>query len=104
MVILNLSWSPPPFCIRQSPKFLFMVILNFPWALLSFVKANLKKISLKFTSEFETKSGVGSTGKSMSEALIFDSVNPQYDKRLFIESPKKYKLRTCCVQKLCFFF
>ena len=28
------------------------------------------------------------------------SVNPQYDKRLFIESPEKYKCRTCCVQIL----
>ena len=43
----------------------------------------------------------------MSETLIFESVNPQYDKRLFIESPKKYQFRTCCVQKLflfCFCF
>ena len=40
------------------------------------------------------------TGKSFSEALILASVNPQYDKRLFIEFPEKYKLRTCCVQKL----
>ena len=40
------------------------------------------------------------TGKSVSEALIFESVNPQYDERLFIESPEKYKFRTCCVQKL----
>ena len=43
------------------------------------------------------------TGKSVSEALIFESVNPQYDERLFIESPEKYKFRTCCVQKLFFF-
>ena len=40
------------------------------------------------------------TGKSLSEALIFESVNPQYDERLFLESPKKYKFRTCCVQIL----
>ena len=31
------------------------------------------------------------TGKSFSEALIHASVNPQYDKRLFIKFPKKYK-------------
>ena len=37
-------------------------------------------------------------------ALILDSVNPQYDKRLFIEFPEKYKFRTCCVQKLFFVF
>ena len=40
------------------------------------------------------------TDKSVSDALILDPVNPQYDKRLFIESPEKYKFRTCCVQIL----
>ena len=30
------------------------------------------------------------TGKSMSEALIFASTNPQYDSRLFIELPVQY--------------
>ena len=47
------------------------------------------------------------TGKSVSEALIFESVNPQYDERLFIESPEKYKFRTCCVSTkivFCFYF
>ena len=29
------------------------------------------------------------TGKSLSEALIFASINPQYDNRLFIELPWK---------------
>ena len=29
-----------------------------------------------------------STGKSVSEALILELVNPQYDERLFIEFPK----------------
>ena len=38
----------------------------------------------------------------MSEALILESVNPQYDDRLFIER-EKYKFRTCCVQKLVLF-
>ena len=42
------------------------------------------------------------TGKSVSEALILESVNPQYDERLFIEFQEKYKLTTCCVQKLFF--
>ena len=27
------------------------------------------------------------TGKSLSEALIFTSINPQYDNRLFLELP-----------------
>ena len=44
------------------------------------------------------------TGKSFSEALILASVNPQYDERLFIEFQEKYKLTTCCVQKLFFVF
>ena len=44
-----------------------------------------------------------STGKSFSEALILASVDPQYDKRLFIEFSEQYKFTTCCVQKLfCF--
>ena len=30
------------------------------------------------------------TGKSFSEALIFASTNPKYDKRLFIELPVQY--------------
>ena len=49
----------------------------------------------------------GGTGKSLSEALILGSTNPQYDKILFIDLPVQYmKLqaqnmkRTCCVQKL----
>ena len=47
------------------------------------------------------------TGRSLSEALISASTNPQYDHRLFIESQVQYMKipssehgRTCCVQKL----
>ena len=47
------------------------------------------------------------TGKSLSEALIFASTNPQHDDRLFIELQVQYMKipssnlgRTCCVQKL----
>ena len=47
------------------------------------------------------------TGKSLSEALIFASTNPQYEYRLFIELQVQYMKissidlgRTCCVQKL----
>ena len=36
----------------------------------------------------------------MSKALILESVNPQYDKRLSIQFPEKYKFTTCCVQIL----
>ena len=35
-------------------------------------------------------SAILSTGKFMSEALILESTNPQYDKRLFIDLPVQY--------------
>ena len=35
-----------------------------------------------------------STGKSVSEALILESVNPQYDERLFIELQVQYEKNT----------
>ena len=34
---------------------------------------------------------LGITGKSVSEALILESVNSQYDDRLFIDSRLQYK-------------
>ena len=37
---------------------------------------------------------VGCTGKSLSEALILGSTNPQYDKRLFIDLPIQYMKTT----------
>ena len=51
------------------------------------------------------------TGNFFSEALIFESTNPQFDKRLFIELQVQYMKiasseheentgRTCCVHKL----
>ena len=47
------------------------------------------------------------TGKSLSEALIFASTNPQYDDRLFIELQVQYMKipssnlgKTCSIQKL----
>ena len=39
------------------------------------LKAAVKKVLILFT------------GKSFSEALIFASINPQYDNRLFMELP-----------------
>ena len=46
-----------------------------------------------------------STGKSVAEALILESVNPQYDDRLFIELQGQYKKNTSSehvVYKNCF--
>ena len=50
---------------------------------------------------------VWATGKSLSDTLIFASINPQYDNRLFIEIQVQYMKiqssnlgRTYCVQKL----
>ena len=34
------------------------------------------------------------TGKSLSEAVILGSTNPQYDKRLFINLPVQYMQTT----------
>ena len=53
------------------------------------------------------------TGKSLSEALIFASINPKYDDRLFMELPVQYMKttsaelgqnmrRTCSCHVLCF--
>ena len=74
------------------------------------------------TSETGTSESETSTGKSFSEAFILPSINPQYDKRLFIELQVQYlkiassehaqnMLRTCsehaqniCVHKLFFVF
>ena len=47
------------------------------------------------------------TGKSVSEALILQSINPQYDDRLFIDSWLQYKKNTTSehvVYKHCFLF
>ena len=47
------------------------------------------------------------TGKSLSEALIFASTNPQYDKRLFIDLPVQYMKTTSSehvVHTNCFLF
>ena len=46
-----------------------------------------------------------STGKSLSEVLIFGSTHPQYDKGLFIDLPVKYMKTTSSehvVYKNCF--
>ena len=50
---------------------------------------------------------VAHTGKSLSEALILGSTNPQYDKRLFIDLPVQYMKTTSSEQVVytnCFLF
>ena len=55
---------------------------------------NLTKLHLFFKPLFFTIFNYvihfGGTGKSISEALIFASTNPQYDNRFFIELPLQY--------------
>ena len=84
---------------------LFVNFLGFaPSArLFGFSKKNMKQLHFEKTYHYMVKS----TGKSLSEALIFASTNPQYDDRLFIEFHVQYMKipssnlgRTCCVQKL----
>ena len=70
------------------------------WHMLHKVKSTMKILS-NFVAFLEN---INFTGKSFLEALIHASVNPQYDKRLFIKFPEKYKYKTCCVQKLFFCF
>ena len=68
----------------------FQPLLDFPgWALFFFMTA--AKIP---------------TGKSFSEALILASVNPQYEKRLFIEFPEKIQVHNmlCTKNVFCFCF
>ena len=44
------------------------------------------------------------TGYSFTKALIFATINPKFDDRLFLEFPssvkENYKFSTCCVIKL----
>ena len=40
------------------------------------------------------------TGKSLSEAFILTSANPQYDKRLFMDLPVQYMKTTNSEHKL----
>ena len=42
-------------------------------------------------------------GKSLSEALIFASINPQYDNRLFMELPVQYMKTTSAEHVLAMF-
>ena len=73
-------------------------------------KCHMAKATIEDQSfEFEMASHFATlyTGKSLLEALIFASTNPQYDDRLFIELQVQYMKipssnlgRTCCVQKL----
>ena len=61
---------------------------NFNGTILGFIGSKNNQVIMENESHNLTRNG---TGKSMSEALILESVNPQYDERLFIEFPEKYK-------------
>ena len=66
---------------------------------------NQKVLKMSELSNFNTdgmkeKFQAVDTTKSLSEALNLESVNPQYDKRLFIGFPEKYKLCTNIVLNL----
>ena len=68
----------------------------------------LYEVAIAFiTIYFKRFSQMLNTGKSLSEALILASTNPQYDDRLFIELRVQYKKTTSsacvhCVHKLFF--
>ena len=78
-----------PICLRLSPcpqscsPYFFCVIT----ALIKQQLYNQGSLrALQVSMYFEVKISKVSRGKSFSEALILTSTNPQYDKRLFIES------------------
>ena len=60
----------------------------------------LSRSLLKDTKLFLRRMNIYDTGKWVSDVLILESVNPQYDESLFIEFPEKNKFRTCFVQIL----
>ena len=72
---------------------------SFQLSTLSWLDHALKK-KLHKSNPINKKTNTYGTGKYFSEALILESVNPQYDERLFIEFPQKYKFTTCCAQIL----
>ena len=47
----------------------------------------LGKVSHNVEMQYKKSRFFVNTGKSVSEAFILESVNPQYDERLFIEFP-----------------
>ena len=60
------------------------------WFILITSKAKLAYLGwIYYYLEITCKKVLLDTGKSLSEALIFASINPQYDNRLFIELPWK---------------
>ena len=54
------------------------------------------------TVEFEGKYQI--TGQSFSEALVFASINPQYDNRLFMELPWKLQAQNMDKEMAVIFF
>ena len=65
-------------------------MIEIPYKLKKFI---LLKVCDKHTSKKSwniTVKSLGITGKSFSEAIVFASTNPKYDKRLFIELQVQY--------------
>ena len=63
--------------------------------ILVLVKTNqwyIRKIFLKY--DWRNFQNASATGKSLSEAIILRSTNPQYDKTLFIDLPVQYMKTT----------
>ena len=100
--LVSFEHSPLENVVMPSKSYSFLVTLYLSLALLFTL----------FQSGFQTIFNLkiiilNITGKSLSEALIFSSTNPQYDDRLLIELqvqcmkiPSSNPGRTCCVQKL----
>ena len=72
---LNLS-----LCSGLTPQYAFLLKMT------AMTRAELVK-ALKLSYPDNENVSKRCTGKSLSEALIFASINPQYDNRLFMELP-----------------
>ena len=60
------------------------------WQFTYKIKKSRNIVAIRDTYFFDNFKIFFVTGKSLSEALIFASTNPQYDKRLFIELRVQY--------------
>ena len=88
--------------LRPEPEFIdkFIATHTGVTRLENKIHKNIEKRA-NFTDPYGTsRQSSKDTGKSFSEALILESVNPQYEERLLIDLQEKYKFRRYCVQIL----
>ena len=91
---------------HSTRQFLGELLSTF-WKSLLNPSTNTNKLEDFRNKSQQTNRSLNDTGKSVSEALVLKSVNPQYDDRLFIDYWLQYKKNTNSehvVYKNCFLF